>query len=226
MVDSSAPLPQFDLDLSDADCTLEVSAYRAQKQIADDFSTQELDANDVLEVENAAARLDDAPKAHPGSSSISPMALDLPRQKFETVLVPRVPGDGAMWIPAVAGAFAAMGIIAVGALVMFLSRPVTNAHGRSTGSPRVVARGAEKELVVTASERDALVTQSTRDIAQPSGPQTGVLRVPSTVRGMLVDGRPRKVNGSTILTCGKHAIKTGTAPARTVDVPCGGTVSL
>ena len=62
--------------------------------------------------------------------------------------------------------------------------------------------------------------------APASGPRTGVLRVPPSIHGLLVDGKPRRVDGSTVVTCGRHAIKTGIAPSRVVEIPCGGTAWL
>ncbi len=65
--------------------------------------------------------------------------------------------------------------------------------------------------------------------AAPRGPvgKTGTLRLPPSIHGMLVDGKPRRVEGgTTVLSCGKHAVKTGITPSRTVDVPCGGTAWL
>jgi hypothetical protein len=60
----------------------------------------------------------------------------------------------------------------------------------------------------------------------PTGPRTGILRVPPSIHGILVDGRPRRVDGSTVVSCGRHAIKTGIAPSRVVEIPCGGTAYL
>jgi hypothetical protein len=56
---------------------------------------------------------------------------------------------------------------------------------------------------------------------------TGVVRLPASVAGVLVDGSPRRVAaGSLMLTCGWHRIKTPQQPARPVNVPCGGTAML
>lgn len=57
--------------------------------------------------------------------------------------------------------------------------------------------------------------------------KTGQVTMPSGVQAALVDGAPKKVvNGSLALTCGPHKIKFAMRPARTVDVPCGGTTSF
>jgi hypothetical protein len=62
--------------------------------------------------------------------------------------------------------------------------------------------------------------------APATSARTGVLRVPPSIHGILVDGKPRRVDGSTVVTCGRHAIKTGITPSRTVEIPCGGTAWL
>ncbi len=60
-----------------------------------------------------------------------------------------------------------------------------------------------------------------------AGAQTGVLRVPAGVRGVLVDGAPHKVDGGALfLPCGKHMIKAPGQASRSVDIVCGKTVSL
>jgi hypothetical protein len=62
---------------------------------------------------------------------------------------------------------------------------------------------------------------------RPSKTQVGVLRVSSTVHGLLVDGTPERVTGgSLILACGDHRIRPPHASARVVRVPCGKTVAL
>ncbi len=62
---------------------------------------------------------------------------------------------------------------------------------------------------------------------RPSKTQVGVLRVSSSVRGLLVDGTPERVTGgSIILACGDHRIRPPHSSARVVRVPCGKTVAL
>ncbi|MEO6573043.1 MAG: hypothetical protein ABIP89_04335 [Polyangiaceae bacterium] len=67
----------------------------------------------------------------------------------------------------------------------------------------------------------------TKPAAGIVGAQTGVLRVPGGVKGVLVDGAPHKVEGGALfLPCGKHSIKAPGHPARSVDIVCGKTVTL
>jgi hypothetical protein len=62
---------------------------------------------------------------------------------------------------------------------------------------------------------------------RPSKTQVGVLRVSSSVHGLLVDGTPERVTGgSLILACGDHRIRPPHSTARVVRVPCGKTVAL
>lgn len=60
-----------------------------------------------------------------------------------------------------------------------------------------------------------------------SSDKIGVLRVPLSVTGVLVDGMPQKVIGGALyLACGPHRIKTPAHASRTIEVPCGRTVFL
>lgn len=73
----------------------------------------------------------------------------------------------------------------------------------------------------------ASVTSHDEIFRRPSKTQVGVLRVSSTVHGLLVDGTPERVTGgSLILACGDHRIRPPHASARVVRVPCGKTVAL
>ena len=72
----------------------------------------------------------------------------------------------------------------------------------------------------------ASLVSATRAPATGHSTGVGTIRVPPSVHGMLVDGHPRRVDGATTVTCGRHVIKTGITPSRTVDVPCGGTAWL
>jgi hypothetical protein len=63
--------------------------------------------------------------------------------------------------------------------------------------------------------------------ARTSSDKIGVLRVPLSVTGVLVDGTPHKVIGGALyLACGTHKIKTPAHASRTIEVPCGRTVFL
>lgn len=73
----------------------------------------------------------------------------------------------------------------------------------------------------------ASVTSSQDIFRRPSKTQVGVLRVSSSVKGLLVDGTPERVTGgSLILACGDHRIRKPHSSARVVRVPCGKTVAL
>ena len=65
------------------------------------------------------------------------------------------------------------------------------------------------------------------EAGRTSSDKIGVLRLPLSVTGVLVDGTPRKVIGGALyLACGPHRIKTPAHASRTIDVPCGRTVFL
>jgi hypothetical protein len=60
-----------------------------------------------------------------------------------------------------------------------------------------------------------------------SGSSTGVLRLPATVSGVLIDGVPHKAGGGgLVVPCGRHTVKAPGHPSRLVIVPCGGSASL
>jgi hypothetical protein len=109
----------------------------------------------------------------------------------------------------------------------------------------VAAREATIIPVATAASKDELDLDepSTATIAAPlrsfarasvttatatmSRPLVGTLRLSPSVRGLLVDGAPHRVDhGVVSLPCGTHRIKTPSRPARTVMVACGGTTVL
>jgi hypothetical protein len=56
---------------------------------------------------------------------------------------------------------------------------------------------------------------------------TGTVRVDPNLRAVQVDGAFRRANdGVVVVTCGTHRIKAGMKGEQTVNVPCGGSVSL
>jgi hypothetical protein len=56
---------------------------------------------------------------------------------------------------------------------------------------------------------------------------TGSVNVDPKLRAVVVDGSFRRVdNGVLTLSCGSHRIKVGMNDPQTVNVPCGGSVSL
>ena len=56
---------------------------------------------------------------------------------------------------------------------------------------------------------------------------TGVLRLPASVSGVLIDGVPHKAGGGgLVVSCGRHTVKAPGHPSRLVIVPCGGSAAL
>ncbi len=56
---------------------------------------------------------------------------------------------------------------------------------------------------------------------------TGVLRLPASVSGVLIDGVPHKAGGGgLVVSCGRHTVKAPGHPSRFVIVPCGGSAAL
>jgi hypothetical protein len=55
----------------------------------------------------------------------------------------------------------------------------------------------------------------------------GVLRLPETIQGILVDGVPTPVDHGTVtLRCGKHVLQFPHELPRTVDLPCSKATQL
>jgi hypothetical protein len=64
-------------------------------------------------------------------------------------------------------------------------------------------------------------------VAAAPAATTGVVRVDPNLRAVVVDGSFRRANdGVVTVSCGSHKIKAGMKEAQTVNVPCGGAVSL
>jgi hypothetical protein len=64
-------------------------------------------------------------------------------------------------------------------------------------------------------------------VAAAPAATTGVVRVDPNLRAIVVDGAFRRPNdGAVTVACGSHKIKAGMKEAQTVNVPCGGAVSL
>jgi hypothetical protein len=98
------------------------------------------------------------------------------------------------------------------------SRPV------SFGSPAVAA--TPKPATTAAAPAAPKASASARP-TQPQG--KGTLRTFSAAAGkpILVDGKHVGVAGKPLeVQCGPHSIQVGSGPARTVDVPCNGTVTV
>jgi hypothetical protein len=56
---------------------------------------------------------------------------------------------------------------------------------------------------------------------------TGTVRVDPSLRAVVVDGSFRRPSdGVVVVSCGSHRIKAGMKEQQTVNVPCGGSVSL
>jgi hypothetical protein len=63
--------------------------------------------------------------------------------------------------------------------------------------------------------------------APTSASTTGTVRVDPNLRAVVVDGSFRRANdGVVVVSCGSHRIKAGMKEQQTVNVPCGGSVSL
>ncbi|HSO36345.1 MAG TPA: hypothetical protein VLT33_27650 [Labilithrix sp.] len=193
--------------------------------------------------------------AEGGASSIAPLALDvaplaqpLPRASFDSLPdadVERAAGvpRRALWQSALTfGGLAVVAALSLLSVVALQSPPPTRALAVTT--PRAASVIGAREAVfvpVSTAPGKALAT----DVEEPSTPrgsarfrrssiavtsqppQTGVLRLAPSVKGVLVDGTPHRVErGLVTLPCGAHRVKTSSQPARVVVIACPGKTAL
>jgi hypothetical protein len=70
-------------------------------------------------------------------------------------------------------------------------------------------------------------SSSSTSSSSTSNSSTGVLRLPASVSGVLIDGVPHKAGGGgLVVSCGRHTVKAPGHPSRLVIVPCGGSAAL
>lgn len=179
------------------------------------------------------------------ASSIAPFAVDV-RQRgasqllAETHIIPPSRRASRISLAAAAAAIAALSILSAVALRV---PPAPHALGQPR-TPRVVAAHEAVMIPVrTAPDKDLIDLDddasttlpvaalpshhavTTPTTARPS--QTGLVRVAPSVKGILVDGAPHRVDrGVVSLPCGTHTIKAPSQPARTLMVACAATTML
>jgi hypothetical protein len=177
--------------------------------------------------------------------SIAPFAVELrraPRQLEDTlVLARRRPAiSQTRWMLAAGGAIAALSLVS--ALALRVPPPPPHALGQPRIARVVAAHEAvmipartapAKDLIVLDEEDGSTIPVSALPAihpvasAMPHASRGGVLRVPPSVKGILVDGAPHRVeHGVVSLPCGTHTIKAPSQPARAVTIACGGTTAL
>lgn len=179
------------------------------------------------------------------ASSLVPFAVDVAERRAsqllaETHILPPSRRSSRISLAAAAGAIAALSILSAVALRV---PPAPHALGQPR-TPRVV--GAHEAVMIpvrTAPDKDlidldddasttllvsALPAHHAVTMPATNRPsQTGLLRVASSVKGILVDGAPHRVDrGVVSLPCGTHTIKAPAQPARTVVIACAATTTL
>jgi hypothetical protein len=177
-------------------------------------------------------------------SSLTPFAVEVrssPRQLEDTLVITRRPANSqARGMLAAGAAIAALSLMS--AVALRVPPPPQHALGEPH-RPRVVAaheavmipvRTAPAKDVIVLDEEDAATVPisalpALHPVTAPTShaSRAGLLRVPSSVKGILVDGAPhRVVLGVVSLPCGTHTIKAPSQPARAVTVTCAGTTTL
>ena len=148
-----------------------------------------------------------APRGFTGKGSFAVTPPPLP------VAVPAAPVVAAPAAPAAAPAPVAVAPAA----------PVSRSSGGALAAPGGRSAPAGAPLPPPAS---APVAAAAPAAAAPAA-TTGVVRVDPNLRAVVVDGSFRHANdGAVVVSCGSHRIKAGMKEAQTVNVPCGGAVSL
>jgi hypothetical protein len=148
-----------------------------------------------------------APRGFTGKGSFAVTPPPLP------VAVPASPVAAAPAAPAAAPAPVAAAPAA----------PVSRSSGGALAAPGGRSAPAGAPLPPPAS---APVAAAAPAAAAPAA-TTGVVRVDPNLRAVVVDGSFRHANdGAVVVACGSHRIKVGMKEAQTVNVPCGGAVSL
>jgi hypothetical protein len=136
----------------------------------------------------------------------------------------------------------------VGGAVLGYSRPVAVGAASTPillrQAPRIAvlqaAREAVTEAPALASTKDPAILEAPESTPSPAAvspraaapttaphPATGVIRVPGSVSGALVDGAPHKASGGALtVACGRHLVKIPGHSPRQVVVPCGGAATF
>jgi hypothetical protein len=179
------------------------------------------------------------------ASSIAPFAVDVGQRRpsqllAETYIIPPSRRTSRISLAAAAGAIAALSILSA---VSLRVPPTPHALGQPRTARVVGAHEAVLIPVRTAPNKDLIdldddtsttlpvsALPSHRAVSMPTAArpsQTGLLRVAPSVKGILVDGAPHRVDrGVVSLPCGTHTIKAPSLPARTLVVACAATTTL
>jgi hypothetical protein len=168
----------------------------------------------------------DAPNASPASVGTG-SAIDvsaLPTAPTPAVPAPRgVTGSGRTSSPSTP---AAAPLAAAGPSAPSAAAPVTKTSGGALPPP-----GGGKVASSPLAAPGAPLPPPAPAAAAPAAPaavsSTGTVRVDPNLRAVVVDGSFRRANdGVVVVTCGSHRIKAGMKGEQTINVPCGGSVSL
>jgi hypothetical protein len=242
-------------DSSDADVTLELTPSRMALLVEPD-RTSEVDALDILEASVIVTEAPRAvlPRTLPPPRRTNEPTKLIRRDLIDRLLKQKRARTALMLAAALGtwaffASFAIVGVYGASRIANHFSHhEAAFALGASPSTPAADVAPVEKSEALPPLEVDAnrlarvsaAIANASVDTSprasvvshdeifrRPSKTQVGVLRVSSSVRGLLVDGTPERVTGgSIILACGDHRIRPPHASARVVRVPCGKTVAL
>jgi hypothetical protein len=109
------------------------------------------------------------------------------------------------------------------------SAPIPTPLAVAPPAPAPAPRAAAPAAPITRSAAPARSASSSGGAAGSSNASssTGVLRLPASVSGVLIDGVPHRAGGGgLVVTCGRHTVKAPGHPSRLVIIPCGGSAAL
>lgn len=213
-----------------------------RKPVVPAEATQELQAADVLEVlgTKGPAKIGATRRPIGSQSSIAPVGLDLavgddsgddedeggrgmtgrvlmpiPRKRFKGLVVGVVSSCALILVAA-----------GVARVVHASDEPSSASHASSSAPAAVTATQAPTPPPPAPTSAPAPATPSPAAMA-PDGTSSGTVRLdkPAKVGHVWLDGK-KITSPSALVSCGTHKIKVGHARSHSIDVPCGGEISV
>ncbi|MDB5215509.1 MAG: hypothetical protein JWO86_3436 [Myxococcaceae bacterium] len=212
-----------------------IGGYAASRTLSAKTDAVESSAAETAAAANAPSEAPAAPApSDPSGAASSPIDVSsLPSAPVPGATPRGFTGKGSFAVtppPPVAAPVAASPVVAapVAAAPAPAAAPVARSSGGALAAP---GGGGSKTSSAAAGSPLAAPPSAPTVAAAPAAPKpvatTGVVNVDPNLRAVVVDGSFRRANdGVVTVSCGSHRIKAGMKEAQTVNVPCGGAVSL
>jgi hypothetical protein len=251
--DESGPLPQFSVELSDADRTLEYQGRRAGPEPDDRVAAalpslvaaaldrarafgpvtiREADTTEEIDIDVEAISVSpDASLSFPHPVDPALFADDSSEVFDLTQQMRPVRGDPRWKIAAFGAAITAAAML----LGVGLARQPVSAATlpvEVATPPERLGRHAGSTPALSPFESIVAPVTVVPGVAPPPvppAPTTGIVTSPKWAKGrrVIVDGKVAGQSPRVEIACGKHTVRIGTAGRlRTVDVPCGGSIAV